>query len=89
MTSASRVPGFAGKGRKFAVLAQILLAYGAGTSEAWAYIDPGSGTIILQVLAAIGVGALFYFNRFKETCVRVYRNVFGRGDTSEPKSDNR
>jgi hypothetical protein len=30
------------------------------TSQAQAYIDPGAGSLILQALAAMGVGVLFY-----------------------------
>ena len=35
------------------------------TKEALAYVDPGSGTFLLQILAAAGVGALFYLRHIK------------------------
>jgi hypothetical protein len=35
-----------------------------GMPDAHAYIDPGSGTLLLQMLAASIVGALFYFRAF-------------------------
>jgi hypothetical protein len=33
-------------------------------SNAYAYIDPGSGALLWQMLVAGFVGALFYFRRF-------------------------
>jgi hypothetical protein len=33
---------------------------------ALAYVDPGSGTLIIQLLVAAGVGAMFYFRQFRE-----------------------
>lgn len=36
------------------------------STPAYAYVDPGSGTLILQILAAAGVGALFYFRQFRD-----------------------
>lgn len=34
---------------------------------AHAYIDPGSGSLILQGFAAIGLGVLFYFRKYYRT----------------------
>lgn len=36
------------------------------SSPALAYVDPGSGTLIIQMLVAAGVGAMFYFRQFRE-----------------------
>ncbi len=36
----------------------------ASSQEARAYTDPGTGTLIWQMLAAGFVGALFYFRKF-------------------------
>ncbi len=33
---------------------------------AQAYVDPGSGSLIIQMLIAAGVGAMFYFRQFRE-----------------------
>jgi len=40
----------------------------------FAYIDPGSGSIILQFLIATLVGAAFYFRRFIANIFHVIRN---------------
>jgi len=36
------------------------------TGPAYAYVDPGSGLFLLQILAAAGVGALFYLRRVRD-----------------------
>lgn len=48
----------------------ILLVFASIVSaNAWAYLDPGSGSMLLQVIlggvAAIGVAAKLYWHRFK------------------------
>lgn len=35
-------------------------------SPAFAYSDPGSGLLLLQLLGSALVGVLFYFNKIKE-----------------------
>lgn len=40
----------------------------------FAYIDPGSGSIILQLLIASVVGAAFYLRRFIANIVRQVRD---------------
>jgi len=39
-------------------------------STSWAYLDPGTGSYILQVLAALAVGSIFsirlFFRRIKD-----------------------
>jgi len=41
-----------------------LLIYLGWSGQAQAYVDPGSGMFILQILAAMGIGVLFYFRKF-------------------------
>ena len=41
---------------------------------AFAYIDPGSGSIILQLLIASVVGAAFYLRKFIANIVRQIRD---------------
>jgi len=38
----------------------------ATSNPSYAYVDPGSGAFLLQILAAIGVGALFYMRKARE-----------------------
>jgi hypothetical protein len=51
--------------------------------DAHAYIDPASGSALLQLilggLAGIGVVAKLYWGRVKETC----RSLLGRADRNE------
>ncbi len=46
------------------ILITVLLLLLAGASQAKAYADPGSGSLIVQLLAASFVGALFFFRKF-------------------------
>jgi len=45
----------------FAVLLNLL-----SVSPAYAYSDPGSGLLILQLIGSALVGVLFYFNKIKK-----------------------
>ena len=44
----------------------------------FAYIDPGTGSIILQFLIATLVGASFYFRRFISNVIHLIRNKLFR-----------
>jgi hypothetical protein len=44
----------------------------------FAYIDPGSGSIILQFLIATLVGAAFYFRRFFSNVIHFIRDKLFR-----------
>ena len=57
-----------------------------------AYIDPGSGAMIWQVIVAACVGVLFYFKKFRDALVRGCRRLIGRAEpppaeTASKKSD--
>jgi len=43
---------------------------------AYAYIDPGTMTIILQVLGSIFVGTVVFFRSIKEIILRFYYRIF-------------
>jgi len=51
---------------------------------AYAYVDPGTGTLVLQALAAVGVGILFYFRSIG----RAIKNFFHKNTvkTDEDRS---
>jgi len=61
-----------------------LLLLLAGTDAAQAYIDPGTGGILLQILAAVGAAFLFLFNRMH---TRV-RNLFSFGRRKKSAQDS-
>ena len=52
---------------------------------AFAYVDPGSGSLLLQALAAVGVGLLFYLSRIRDFLLRLFRRS-GNEDTTEPSA---
>ena len=50
------------------------------SKPAHAYIDPGTGALILQIIAGIGVGIMFYFRKI----VHVFRRIFKRSNRARP-----
>ncbi|MBI2925879.1 MAG: hypothetical protein HYY24_09270 [Verrucomicrobia bacterium] len=43
-----------------------------------AYVDPGSGQLIWQMLAAAVVGSLFYLKRVRDFLVKIAAKLLGR-----------
>ena len=60
------------------VLASLFLSI-AMTQDALAYIDPGSGSLLLQLIlggiAGLGVVAKLYWQRFKTSVVQLLRRT--------------
>lgn len=60
------------------IACSVLLLSGIFSSEAHAYIDPGSGSVLLQLIlggiAGIGVVAKLYWGRAKDR----YRSLFSK-----------
>jgi hypothetical protein len=56
-------------------------------SEAWAYIDPGTGSYLFQLLIAGGLAGVYtvrrYWHSLKATLAR-----FGRADSQDPPTPN-
>lgn len=48
------------------------------------YVDPGSGALIWQMLAAAAVGVLFYFRNFFRGIGKFFRRSPGKRDETEP-----
>jgi len=51
------------------ILVATVMACGlfvASTVDAHAYVDPGTGAMILQIIGAIVAGALFYFRQIRD-----------------------
>jgi hypothetical protein len=59
-----RTKGRFGPHFRFHLLLPVCLLLILTESKAQAYADPGSGSLILQMLFAAVVGALFYVRRF-------------------------
>ena len=57
------------------------------TGSAHAYVDPGSGAFLLQILAAAGVGALFYLRRVRDYIKDLFGSKPDRGQGSDEPAD--
>ncbi len=49
---------------RYPSIAAALVLLTAAATPAWAYVDPGTGAMLLQMMAAVFAGALFYFRSF-------------------------
>ena len=60
----------------------------AATGPALAYIDPGTGSMLLQMMAAAVAGAIFYFRELRIKLMSFFtrRDASAADDTSEPPS---
>lgn len=65
--------------KKLAFSGTALAILLAGTSPAYAYIDPTAGTFLLQILAAAGIGAAFYFRQ----SITAVKRFFGKESKPE------
>jgi hypothetical protein len=71
------------------VLVVVWLFIG-GVSPVYAYIDPGSGAMLFQLLAAVFVGALYYVFRAWKRIRAFVSNLFGeKRRASSPPEDER
>ena len=62
--------------RRLTLLACVALVWLLGTSPAYAYLDPGTGGMILQLLLGGFAGALvvgkLYFSKIKAICLSIF-----------------
>ncbi|MFL5741256.1 MAG: hypothetical protein ACJ75B_13620 [Flavisolibacter sp.] len=49
------------------------------------YIDPGSGSYLVQVIAAAVLGVVFFFKNLKLYIQDFFRRVFGKKKDSDQK----
>jgi len=66
----------------FAIL--VLLSF---STEAYAYLDPGTGSYILQLIIAGLLGGLFALKMFWSKVKNFFVNLFSRGNKHE-KTEN-
>ncbi len=50
----------------------IVLVASIACYPAWGYIDPGTGSLLLQLQLAFAAGLLFYFKRIKTSVVAFF-----------------
>ena len=74
----------------FVILCLVLFSL-IPTTQAHAYLDPGSGSLIIQVLIAGLLGLLAFMRLFKDmilSALRVKRLPKNDDDEHNPESDN-
>jgi len=54
-------------------LGLVLLLNTAFSMPAYAYLDPGSGAFLLQILAAMAVGGMVYFQKVRDAIKKLFR----------------
>lgn len=64
------------KNKFYKALAFIILFFCVFTQDAYAYLDPGTGSYFLQILIASLLGALFFIKSFWRVILRTIRSVF-------------
>lgn len=55
-------------------------------THAHAYIDPGTGSLVLQVVVGAVLGGLFFLKMFFRKIVTFFRKLFAKKDASEEGS---
>ncbi len=61
----------------------ILLSFGfwlASSGQAFAYIDPGTGSQVLQVVLAVLLGGIFFIKMFFKRIASFFKKLFTRKD---------
>jgi hypothetical protein len=55
------------------------------TTDAHAYVDPGTGAMILQIIGAAVAGALFYFRQLRLWIKAMFNRLLGRSPAEDKK----
>ena len=65
------------------------ICFGFSTSPAFAYIDPGTGSIVIQAIIAAFVSAGFTIKLYWNRIYTLFQSKFGKQDiNSEPEVTN-
>lgn len=72
------------RGRAETTLAVLLVSMALSSEPAHAYIDPGTGSYVLQVLVAGFLGALFALKMFWHRIATFVRGLGSRAKSHEP-----
>jgi len=65
-------------------IAVVAILFVVTLRDAYAYVDPGTGAMILQIIGAIVAGALFYFRQIRDKIT----SWFSRRSSRTPGGDN-
>ncbi len=60
---------------KVIIFFSFLLLSSTSTNAAILYIDPGTGSLIFQIISAIVLAILFYFSLIKKTIVKLFDRI--------------
>lgn len=58
----------------------VILCYLSFIPQAFAYLDPGSGSYMYQLIIGLFVGGLFSIKLFWQSLVSFFSNIFGKKD---------
>ncbi|HEY6125067.1 MAG TPA: hypothetical protein VIV63_10455 [Steroidobacteraceae bacterium] len=61
--------------RRGGIVAAVLVVT---TADAHAYVDPGTGAMIVQIIGALVAGALFYFRAIRDKIASWYSRLTSR-----------
>lgn len=57
----------------------------ASTADAHAYVDPGTGAMILQIIGALVAGTLFYYRQLRDKIASWFSRLTSRSGTKTDK----
>ncbi len=69
------------------IIIVIALFYLVFPQSAYAYLDPGTGSYILQLIIAGLLGGLFALKMFWGKVVNIFGNLFSKGNKHEKNED--
>ena len=75
------------KNSAFFVLLNVMLIVAGSTNSAWAYLDPGTGSMVLQLLLGGVAGAVVILKLYWRRFVRLFRKNI-REDAGSSSSED-
>lgn len=69
------------------ILVVLVLFYFVSIKDAYAYLDPGSGSYVIQLIIAGLLGGLYALKVFWSKVKNFFVNVFSRGNKNEKTED--
>ena len=73
-----------GGGPLLSVVCVLAAAVGLIATPAWAYIDPGTGSYIIQMLMAVFLGSLFVLKNFWKKAGQMIARIFSKRPAEDP-----
>ncbi len=56
----------------------VIVALSIVPSTAFAYVDPGAGALVIQLVLSAAIGAVVYIRRLRATAIRAWEALTGR-----------